>query len=254
MKPRKGLSPRRQVALSAVVIVTAAVGLGGCTALHKAVNAVKAVHNALHGDAAINSLTSKLKTSDTSAYEVTYVTTGSSPATIEYAASPPHGFAFDADTPNGRLDVFQGSAGQFACTKSSSGGSASASWSCLKIQGTEVDTYKAMYALYSGSYWIDFLKIYSAVAALHGVTITSSTMSVNGFSLQCALVKSGSGSNATTSTWCVTSQGILGYVSVSQKSADFEIKSYTSSPPASLFALPSGATISTIPTIPTTTS
>ena len=55
------------------------------------------MHNAWHGNAAINSLTSKLKSADTSAYEVTYVTTGSSPATIEYAASPPHGFAFDAE-------------------------------------------------------------------------------------------------------------------------------------------------------------
>jgi hypothetical protein len=111
-----------------------------------------------------------------------------------------------------------------------------------------------MYALYSGSYWIDFLRIYSAVAALHGVTIGSSTMSVNGFSLQCADVTSGSGKSATTSKWCVTSQGILGYVSVSQKSADFEIKSYTSSPAASLFALPAGSTITTIPTVPPSTS
>jgi hypothetical protein len=50
----------------------------------------------------------------------------------------------------------------------------------------------------------------------------------------------------------VTSEGILGYVSVSAKSADFEIKSYSASPPASLFALPAGATVTTLPT--TTTS
>ena len=258
MKPspnaRKRVSPRRQAAIAAAVITATALGLTGCSAVSKAVNAIKTVHSALHGNAAINSVTAKLKTSDTSAYEVTYVTTGSSPATIEYAASPPHGFAFDADTSSGLLDVFQGSAGQFACTKSSPAGSGSTSWSCLKLQGSYVATYKAMYALYSGAYWIDFLKIYSAVAALHGVTIRSSTMSVNGFSLQCAIVTSGSGANASTSKWCVTSQGILGYVSVSQKSADFEIKSYTSSPSASLFALPPGATITTIPTIPTTTS
>jgi hypothetical protein len=115
-----------------------------------------------------------------------------------------------------------------------------------------VSTDKLMYALYSGSYWIDFLKIYSVAAALHGVTITSSTMSVNGFSLQCAVVVSGTKPNQTTSKVCVTSEGILGYVSVSAKSADFEIKSYSASPPASLFALPAGATVTTLPT--TTTS
>ena len=110
-----------------------------------------------------------------------------------------------------------------------------------------IETYKSMYALYSGAYWIDFLKIYSAAAALQGVTIHSTTMSVNGFALQCAVVTNRA-TPTTTSKWCVTYQGILGYVSVSAKSADFEIKSYSSSPPASLFQPPSGATITTIPT------
>jgi hypothetical protein len=37
-------------------------------------------------------------------------------------------------------------------------------------------------------------------------------------------------------------------VSVAAKAADFEIKSYSSSPAASLFQLPAGATVTTIPT------
>jgi hypothetical protein len=253
---RTSLTRRWKTALVAVAVISVAFGLTGCSALGKAVSAVKIAHNLLHGSAAINSLSSKIRAGDTQAYEVTYVTTGSSPATIKYAAAPPHDSAFDATTSGGKLEVITDPAGELACTLSSSSGSASGtSWSCLKLSGKEVDTYHLMYALYSGAYWIDFLKIYSVAAALHGVSISSSTMTVNGFNLQCAVVVSGNKPNQNTSKVCVTARGILGYVSVSSKSADFEIKSYSSSPPSSLFQVPSGATITTIPTtIPTTTS
>jgi hypothetical protein len=44
----------------------------------------------------------------------------------------------------------------------------------------------------------------------------------------------------------------LGYVRVASNSTSFELKSYSTSPPASLFALPAGAKVTTV-TIPTTT-
>lgn len=244
-------APRRRWLLAAAGVALAATALTGCGTVSKAVNAVKTAHDILHGSSAIDSLTTRIKTGDASAYEVTYLTTGSSPATIEYAASPPNGFAFDETSSDSHLDVFQGPAGQFACNRPQSSTSA---WSCLKLQGAQMETYKAMYALYSGSYWIDFLKMYSVAAALHGVTITSSTMTVNGFNLQCADVRSGRGSKATESTWCVTSSGVLGYVKTSADSTAFEIKSYGASPPSSLFAVPSGATVGTIPDVTTTTT
>jgi hypothetical protein len=46
-----------------------------------------------------------------------------------------------------------------------------------------------------------------------------------------------------TSKICTTSQGILGYVKVASDANSFEIKSYSTSPPASLFRLPRGATV-----------
>ena len=200
----------------------------------------------MHGDAAISSLSSKISASDTKAYAVTYLTTGSPPVTTVYAASPPHDFAFTTTLSGSHIDVFASSAGEYGCNRASAPGSMG--WTCLKLEGTAIDTYKAMYALYSGAYWIDFLKLYSVAAALHGVTISSSSITVNGFKLQCAVVVSGKAPNQTTSKVCVTSHGILGYVSVAAKAADFEIKSYSSSPAASLFQLPAGATVTTIPT------
>jgi hypothetical protein len=235
---------RRETILLAALVAAIALGLTGCSAVSKAISTVKAVHNIMHGSAAINSLTAKINAGDNAAYDVTYVTTGSSPATINYAAQPPNDFAFDDSTSTSELMVFAGSAGQFECNRPKAG----ATWQCLKTDVSGVNTTKLMYALYSGSYWIDFLKLYSVAAALHGVTISSSSMTVNGFKLQCAVVVSGKAPNQSTSKVCVTSQGILGYVSVAAKAADFEIKSYSSSPAASLFQLPAGATVTTIPT------
>jgi hypothetical protein len=47
------------------------------------------------------------------------------------------------------------------------------------------------------------------------------------------------------STICSTAQGILGYVKVASNSTSFQITSYSSSPAASLFQLPPGATVTT---------
>jgi hypothetical protein len=240
--PHAGGTPTawRRTGLVAVVVVASVLGLTGCS---KVINAIRTAHNVLHQGAAISALSKKLKTSDAKAYDVSYVTTGANPVTTEYAASPPHDFAFGTTLSDKMLHVISNPTGEYACSKSLS---VSSTWSCLKLQSADIETYKAMYALYSGAYWIDFLKLYSAAAALQGITIHSTSMSVNGFALSCVVI-TGSKTNPTNSKWCVTSQGVLGYVSVSAKSADFEIKSYSSSPAASLFQTPPGATITTIP-------
>jgi hypothetical protein len=54
--------------------------------------------------------------------------------------------------------------------------------------------------------------------------------------------------SAQTVKYCVTDSGILAYASSAGNT--FELTSYTSSPPASDFALPSGATVITVPSIP----
>ena len=97
--------------------------------------------------------------------------------------------------------------------------------------------------MYTPSHWISFLKGVSLVAGLSGDKVTTSTMSLNGFDMNCVdLVAKGV---AGTSTICSTSQGILGYVSVASDSTTFEITSYSSSPAPSLFQLPPGATVTT---------
>ena len=48
--------------------------------------------------------------------------------------------------------------------------------------------------------------------------------------------------------YCVTKQGILSYAGASNASSSyFQLTKYSSSPPASLFSLPAGATTATVP-------
>ena len=86
-----------------------------------------------------------------------------------------------------------------------------------------------------------FLKDFSLAAGLAGDKISTSTMTVNGFSMNCVDFRTPGVTG--TSTICTTSQGLLGYVKVADGSTSFEIKSYSTSPPASLFRLPPGAKV-----------
>jgi len=235
---------RGAAAVLAGVLTAAGLGLTGCGAIARAI-VNHATHGALNGNSALNSFTSKVKTGDATSYDVTYETTGSSPSTIEYAAQPPNEFAYDASASGGGGDrIIQNSTGEYVCSQGSSSGSA---WTCLKVPSTDAGNYEGMFQFYTGAYWIGILQAYSTVAGIEGVKIKSKSMTVNGFKMQCIVVSGGQG-NSGTSTYCVTDQGILGYVSSSGNSSDFEIKSYSSSPSSSLFQVPAGATITTIPT------
>jgi hypothetical protein len=116
------------------------------------------------------------------------------------------------------------------------------------VSQADAATQNKIFDIYTPSHWIKFLKGVSVVAGLAGDKVTTSTKSLNGFDMQCVdLVAKGV---AGTSTICSTSQGLLGYVSVASDSTSFQITDY-SSPSASLFQLPPGATVTTL-TTPTT--
>jgi hypothetical protein len=237
--------PHRARAL-VVAIVAGSIGLTSCGV----VNAVRKVEHAVTGNkAAIDTFTNKIKAGEGTTFEATYVTTGSSPATVVYAVQPPQGLAFE-DTPTGgstsTVDIIVNSSGEYSCSRPPSVSGPT----CQKLGTADATAQNQIFDFYTPSHWTTFLKDFSLVAGLAGDKVTSSTMSVNGFSMQC--VDFNASGIPGTSTICTTPQGILGYVKVASDSTSFEIKSYSASPPASLFQLPPGATITTIPT--TTTS
>ncbi|HYA68846.1 MAG TPA: hypothetical protein VED63_08945 [Acidimicrobiales bacterium] len=241
--PVFGRRPARAVA----VLVLGGLGLTGCTAI-SAVQ--KAIHTVQGNKATIDTFTNKIQSGAAMPFEATYVTTGSAPATIVYAVEPPKGLAF-TDTPTGSgsvsVDIIVNPSGEYSCSPPSTSGS----WSCQKLDPVNASSENQIFDLYTPSHWVGFLKDFSLAAGFAGDKVSSSTMTVNGFDMSCVdFVAPGV---AGTSTICTTAQGILGYVNVASDSTSFEIKSYSSSPSDSLFQVPAGATISTIPT-PTTST
>jgi len=238
---------RRRLAAAAVVaILMSGSGLTGCSLVNKASKAVHAVEG---NKATIDAFTNKMQSSEAAAFEATYVTTGSSPATIVYAVQPPKGLLFE-DTPSGSngsngspsLDIIVNSSGEYSCSPSSTSNPGSGSGpSCQKLGTADAATQNQIFDLYTPAHWVTFLKDFSLAAGIAGDSVTSSSMTVNGFDMQCVDFRAPGVQG--TSTICTTTQGILGYVNVASSSTDFEIKSYTASPPSSLFQLPPGATV-----------
>jgi hypothetical protein len=215
----------------AVVILAAAVGLSGCSAVKEA-NTIR--HDVDNNKATISAFTTQVKAGEATPFKATYITTGSSPATIVYAVKPPTGLAF-SDTPSGstrtKVNLFVNSSGEYACSQ----------LQCQKLNPVKAATENKIFDFYTPAHWINFLKDFSLAAGFAGDKVTSSTMTVNGFTMSCVNFRATGIPGK--STICSTAQGILGYVKIAGDKTRFEIKSFTASPPASLFQLPRGATV-----------
>lgn len=193
---------------------------------------------------ALSALTSKLQSGDTTSYEATYTTSGGSsgPQTVEFAAKPPNSYSFTATSASGsKSALISNSTTAYACQASSG----SSSWTCTQLPAADLGAYAEVTQIFKGSYWATDLGAVEAAAAANGITVTPSSMTVAGASLQC-VTYSGSSTNKGGEV-CVTSQGVLGYVHDTSSGETFQLTSYSTSPAASLFQLPSGATVTTIP-------
>lgn len=225
--------------MACAVLVVSALVASGCGA---ASPAKKQVHRVEGNRAAIDAFVDKVKVGGGSPFETVYVTTGPDPATIVYAVRPPNELAF-TDTPStggGAVDIVANPSGEFSCSAPAAGSSPS---SCQRLDSTDTSTRNLVPDFYTPAHWVNFLKEFSLAAGLTGNKVTSSTMTANGFHLQCLDIEADDVPG--TSTICSTDHGILGYVSVATDTTGFEIKSYSKSPAPSLFETPPGATITT---------
>jgi hypothetical protein len=237
---------RAAAAAMAVALLLSGFGLAGC----RGVTAVSKVrHDVASNKATIDEFTNTLKSGEGTTFAATYVTTGSSPSTVVYAVKPPNGLAFK-DTPSGTVggsstDLIVNSSGEYSCSPpgsmSAPTGPASASWTCRKLGAVDAAAQNKIFGFYTPAHWVAFLRDFSLAAGFAGDSITSSHLTVNGFSMRC--VDFHTPGVTGTSLICTTAQGILGYVKVATDSTTFEIKSYSGSPPASLFDLPPGAKV-----------
>jgi hypothetical protein len=74
-----------------------------------------------------------------------------------------------------------------------------------------------------------------------GIKVSSSSVTIGGQASTCVSVTE----HGSTGKYCVTKQGVLTYSGANN--SYFELTKYSSSPPASLFQLPAGATTETLP-------
>ena len=225
-----------RIAAAAGVIVLIGAGSAGCSVVNK-INSIR--HTVDGNRATIKAFTESLKKSKAIPFQATYQTTGSSPTTIVYSVQPPTNVAFSETASGGATSVtnlIANSSGEYSCSQASAGGQ----WSCEKLAKASAIAQSQLFAIYTPEHWATFLTALSIGAGLAGDKVTTSTKTVNGFSMNCVdLFAKGEG----TSTICTTSQGILGYVKVAAQTTSFEITKYTATPPPSAFQLPAGATI-----------
>jgi len=230
---------RRALALVAAAAMSGA--LAGCSIISKVNHVVNTISQ---NKATIDQFAGKLRRGKAVPFAATYVTTGRSPATVVYAVSPPHDVAFKevpGHNPNGNpsVDLIINPSGGYGC--SSTSGQGSGPWQCTKFASAKQAAQNQVFNFYTPSHWINFLLAFSLAAGFAGDKVSTSTMSVNGFSLDCVDLRAPGVPGV--STICSTSAGILGYVKVANNSHIFEIKSYTGSPSASYFKLPAGAKV-----------
>jgi len=231
---------RRTTRAVAVALALSAFALTGCGVVRAA---SKIAHSVEGNKATIDAFTNKVQSGEAATFEATYVTTGSSPTTIVYAVQPPNELAFKATPPGGNssIDIVVNSTGEYSCSPPSSG--SGSQWSCQKLGAADAATENKIFEFYTPAHWTAFLKDFSLAAGLAGDKVTSSSMTVNGFAMQCVDLTAPGVPGI--STICTTAQDILGYVKVASDATSFEITSYTASPAASLFELPAGAQITT---------
>lgn len=232
----------RRASAGAAALAVACALLAGCSV----VSQIHKIEHTVEGNkATVDAFTQKIQNGEATPFEATYVTSGSSPATVVYAVRPPTDLAFSL-TPTGggpSTKIVVNSTGEYACVPGTSG---SSSWTCTKLPQASAKTENEIFDFYTAAHWVEFLRDFSLVAGLAGDKVSQSSMTVNGVAMSCVdFVAAG---EPGTSTICTTPQGVLGYVKVAGDSTTFEITSYTTSPPDSDFELPAGATITTTPT------
>jgi hypothetical protein len=174
-----------------------------------------------------------------------------------YAVQPPKGLSFSetqtgsaaASNAASHVDIIANSTGEYLCTPPSG---STTTTSCEKASALDATDENQLLDFYTPAHWVNFLKGFSLAAGFAGDKVTTSTKTLNGYSMNCVdFVAAG---EPGTSTICTAQQGILGYVKVATDNTSFELKSFSASPPASLFQLPAGAKVTDLPTsIPTST-
>jgi hypothetical protein len=232
-------------------LVVGGCGIGG---IGKVINAVHALVNAA---GSLRDLQSEIKKGEDASFAATYETTGSGGAssTVVTVAQEPGGkYAFVAPgTGGGATDLVGDGKDQYECSQSSAGGQ----WACLQspeVGGTSGPGATPLFD-FTGAFVYGLAEALEVEAAIAGFKVTNTTMTLSGVPLKCVTLTGKVNGQEGTYEWCVTGDGIIGMAKYTGATAgdgsSFELTKLSTSPPASLFAPPPGASL-TVVTVPTT--
>jgi len=246
----------QRAAAGATAVLSLSLVLGGCgiRSIGKVINAVHALADAARS---LRSLQSEIQKGEKASYEATYETTGSGrPSTVITFAQEPGGkYAFiGAGTGgSGATDLVGDGKNQYECSQSSS----AAQWTCLQSsEAPGTSGYGAApFFDFTGAFVYGLAEALQVEAAINGFKVNNSTITVNGIPLKCVSLTGKVNGRVGDYEWCVTGDGVLGLAKYEGGSAgdgsSFEITKLDTSPPASVFEPPPGASFTTL-TTPTT--
>ncbi len=185
-----------------------------------------------------SNLLSKFKSGEHATFIATYkITSGSSKSltSLTIAEEPPDSL-FGGTTASGSFKLITLGTKSYIC----SGGAGGTAATCFS-EGADA-SLADLFALYEPNYYLPY---FQAAAKAAGAQVSYSSKSVNGFSLSCVAV-AGATNEKGTGTFCVTDQGVLGYVSwtgaTAASAGSFEITSFSTTVPSGEFTLPATPT------------
>ncbi len=173
---------------------------------------------------------------------------GGSPETITLEQSPPKQSFSTTDSSGNVSTLLNTGTATYACDSSQGGTPTCTSMSSAGGAGA----LTSLIDVYNGSSALTAINGWQSLVAAHltGVSLTFSNTTIAGQAVRCANWRY----QGSSTSYCVTGGGVLAKVetsggsSSSSGNSSFELTSFTTSPPASDFDLPAGATIVEIPT------
>ena len=186
--------------------------------------------------ASISALSSSVQSGQHATYKATYTThsSGGSSTDITIEQKPPKS-AFS--TAGG--SVINDGTHTYYCSK------AAATTTCVSAGGTGSNPLASLTTIFSPQTVLNALQQARAQAAEHaaGYSVSFSDGTYGGQASKCAQF-----TGKVSAKYCVTDSGVLAYVQ--SAGGTFELSGLSASPPDSDFSVPSGATIVTVPGVP----
>ena len=184
----------------------------------------------------LRALSSEVQAGKGASYKATYTShsVSGTPQTITIEQKPPKSVF---TTSSGSV-INEGTRTYF-CT------SAGAQQQCVSESSTGANPFQSITNFFDPTTLLSEFRAAEAAAGSHtaGYSVAFSDSTYAGLQAKCLHYTSGS----QTVTYCVTDSGILAYAQ--SAGGTFELTGFSSTPPASDFALPAGATIVTVPNV-----